>query len=157
MLCATKGDRHYLKNLDILDIVLSSALLVNSAPLVDDAFDVGKRKPCKGEVVARMETYNIATTLDWLCRKKRMGSRRRSGSGRGENGSKIVLKDHGVFVLLVLLSSRTTVAWTEIALGVVLRKMSLLRGLRLAEPWTLCTMRGNENMLARQRVHYKMC
>lgn len=145
-----------LEYLYILDSFLCSSLLVDGTPFVDDALNILLGEPCEGEVVARVEAEHVAAALHRLRRQEGVRRRGRHWSRRWKYGSEVVLENHGVLVLGVLFAASATVAWTEVAFGIVLGETGLLWRLRLSEPWPLGPVRGDENMFAGERVHCGM-
>lgn len=147
-------ERNYLEDLYVFDPLLSTAGLVDGAPLFDNALNVGLLEPCQSEIMAGVEAKNVTTALHRLGREQWVGSRRSRRSRRGKNSSVIVLEDHCVVILGIGLAAGACVAGTEVAPGVILGRVGLLRRLGLAEPWPLGAVRGDKDVLARERVDW---
>lgn len=105
--------------------------------------------------MAGMEAEDVASTLNRLGGEERVRSGRCSWAGRRKNGSIVVLKDHSVLVGVILLTTGTSVSGTEIALWVILWEIGLLGRLCLTEPWPLCAMGRDENVLAGEGIHFR--
>jgi hypothetical protein len=67
-----------------------------------------------------MKAQDVATALHRLNNQQGVGSHRRNGSWRWQDGSKVILKDRGMLVDLVLLTTDAGVSRTEITVWVVL-------------------------------------
>ncbi len=100
-----------------------------------------------------MEANNVAATLNGLRREKRMRRWRSTRARRGQDRCVVILEDRSVLVLLVLLAACTGVPRAQVALGVVLWQVGLLRGFGLTKPWTLGAVRRDEYVLSGERVN----
>lgn len=141
-----------LEDLHIIDSLLRTALTVNLAPLPDYTLDVRKREACQRQVVSGVEDEHIAAALYRLGGEQRVGRRWRGRAGRRKYGSIVILEDHGVLIRGIKLPTGARIAGAEVALRIVLWEINGLRRLRLTEPWPLCTMWGDEDVLVREGV-----
>lgn len=143
----------HLKDLHVPHGLLRSSHLVDSTPLLYDAFNVGNWQPRERKIVPRMKANDIASSRYWLRHQQMVRGRGRSRARWGKDRSVIVLEDHRICVGLVLLAACTRVSWAEVAIGIVRREQGRLRRFCLALPWPLCTMRRDEDVFVRQRIY----
>ena len=106
------GREPYLKDLHILNSLLSTALLVNRNPLLDNALNVGNGQPRKSEVMARVEAQDVAPALNGLGCEQRMWCGGRTRTRGRQDRCIVILEDHGVLVFLVLLPACASVSRT---------------------------------------------
>lgn len=143
----------HLKELHIINTLLSPAPLVHCTPITDDPLYILDRESCKGEVVAGMEDNNVTSSIHRLGLKQWVRCRRGRWTGRGKNGSIVVFKDVCVFVRLRLLTTRAIVSRAEITLRIVLREFHDLGRLDLAQPRPLRAVWRDEHVLSREWVN----
>jgi hypothetical protein len=101
----------HLENLDVFDTILRAPAVIYTGPFFDDLHDIVYFECWQTEVMPRMETYDVASTLDRFRCQQGMECRRRNGSWGRENGSIIVLECHGGLIIIINCPIRASVAW----------------------------------------------
>ena len=102
--------------------------------------------------MSRVETDDIAGTLDRLGGQQGMGGSGGSGARRWENGSIVVLEHHGGRVVLVDRTVRAGVPRAEIAALIIAGEIGRCGGLCLTKPRTACTVRRDKDVCVGEGV-----